>query len=83
MALVKKSESVPKAMQAKYQAIVEITDSFSEENLNDDYAQLIRYAVAAVCRKRPAPAACPRYPKQDVYRNFRYGPDNRLDLALG
>jgi len=55
MAQVKKSENVPKSMQEKYQAIVEITDSFSRENLNDEYAQLIRYAVAAVCRKRPSP----------------------------
>jgi hypothetical protein len=55
MAQVKKSENVPKAMQEKYQAIVEITDRFSRENLNDEYAQLIRYAVAAVCRKRPSP----------------------------
>ena len=55
MAQVKKSENVPKPMQEKYKAIVEITDSFSRENLNDEYAQLIRYAVAAVCRKRPSP----------------------------
>lgn len=55
MAQVKKSENVPKAMQEKYQAIVEITDSFSRENLSEEYAQLIRYAVAAVCRKRPSP----------------------------
>ena len=55
MAQVKKSENVPKAMQEIYKAIVEITDSFSGENLNDEYAQLIRYAVATVCRKRPSP----------------------------
>ena len=55
MAQVKKSENVPKVMQEKYQAIVEITDRFSRENLNDEYAQLIRYAVAALCRKRPSP----------------------------
>lgn len=42
-------------MQEKYQAIVEITDCFAEENLNEEYAQLIRYAVAALCRKRPSP----------------------------
>ena len=55
MAQVKKSENVPKVMQEKYKAIVEITDRFSKENLNEDYAQLIRYAVAALCRKRPSP----------------------------
>ena len=55
MSQLKKSETVPKAMQERYQAIVEITDRFSKENLNDEYAQLIRYAVAALCRKRPTP----------------------------
>ena len=55
MARIKQSENVPKALQEKYQAIVEITDKFSRENLDDEYAQLIRYAVAAVCRKRPSP----------------------------
>jgi hypothetical protein len=55
MAQVKKSENVPKVMQEKYKAIVEITDRFSKENLNEDYARLIRYAVAALCRKRPSP----------------------------
>jgi hypothetical protein len=57
MAQTKKTENVPKPMQEKFQAIVEITDSFSRENLNDEYAQLIRYAVAAICRKRPSPMA--------------------------
>ena len=52
MAQVKKSENVPKVMQEKYKAIVEITDRFSKENLNEDYAQLILYAVAALCRSK-------------------------------
>jgi hypothetical protein len=55
MMQVNKSEDVPKSMQSKYQAVVEITDSFSKKFLNDEYAQLIRYAVAALCRKRPSP----------------------------
>ncbi len=55
MGQVKKSENVPKSMQEKYKAIVELTDGFSKENLNEEYAQLIRYAVAALCRKRPSP----------------------------
>lgn len=55
MAQLKKSENVPKTMQEKYRAIVEITDNFAQENLNEEYAQLIRYAVAALCRKRPSP----------------------------
>ena len=57
MTQTKKSENVPKPMQENFQAIVEITDSFCRENLNDEYAQLIRYAVAAICRKRPSPMA--------------------------
>jgi len=32
MSQIKKSENVPKAMQEKYQAIVEITDKFCMEN---------------------------------------------------
>ena len=55
MGQVKKSENVPKSMQEKYMAIIKLTDSFSEQNLNEEYTQLIRYAVAALCRKRPSP----------------------------
>jgi len=55
MAQIKKTENIPKPMQEKYKAIVEITNSFAKENLNEEYAQFIRYAVAALCRKRPSP----------------------------
>ncbi len=55
MIQTKKSENVPKTMQEKYKAIVELTNSFSKENLNEEYAQIIRNAVAALCRKRPSP----------------------------
>lgn len=55
MAQIRKSENIPKAMQEKYKAIVEITDSFAKEHLTEEYAQLIRYAAAALCRKRPSP----------------------------
>lgn len=55
MTQIKKSENVPKAIEEKYKEIIEITDSFSKENLNEEYAQLIRYAAAALCRKRPSP----------------------------
>ncbi|MFG6097762.1 plasmid pRiA4b ORF-3 family protein [Leptothoe sp. ISB3NOV94-8A] len=57
MAKVKKSENVPKAMQAKFDSIVTITDEFAKQYLNDEYTQFIRYAVAALCRKRPSPLA--------------------------
>lgn len=53
----KKSETVPKLMQEKYDAIVAITDEFSRQYLNEEYGQLIRFATAALCRKRPSPLA--------------------------
>ena len=50
-----KSEKVPRALQAKFGEIVAITDVFAVTHLDDEYRQLIRYAVAALCRKRPSP----------------------------
>jgi hypothetical protein len=55
MAKTTKSETVPKAMQSIYDDIVKLTDEFSKKHLNDEYAQLIRYATAALCRKRSSP----------------------------
>ena len=55
MAISKKSEQVPKLMQEKFDRITTITDDFAKQHLNDEYAQLIRYATAALCRKRPSP----------------------------
>ena len=52
---MKKSENVPKPMKDRYEDIISITDSFSQKHLNEEYAQEIRYAVAALCRKRPSP----------------------------
>ena len=49
------SEKVPKAMQSTFQSIAQLTDEFSKKFLNDEYTQLIRYATAALCRKRPSP----------------------------
>ncbi|VAW49324.1 hypothetical protein MNBD_GAMMA04-1508 [hydrothermal vent metagenome] len=60
MGSISKSENVPKLMMDKYQAIVELTNSFSHKHLNDEYSQLIRNAVAALCRKRPSPLASGR-----------------------
>ncbi len=57
MAKVKKSEKVPKNMQDHFDAIVALTDECSKRHLNDEYAQLARYATAALCRKRPSPLA--------------------------
>jgi Domain of unknown function (DUF6398)/Plasmid pRiA4b ORF-3-like protein len=57
MASTKKSETVPKAMQEKFDRIVALTDRFTEQHLNAEYAEFIRYATAALCRKRPSPLA--------------------------
>jgi len=51
---VTKSEKVPKNMQDVFEVIVTLTDEFSKHHLNDEYAQLARYATAALCRKRPS-----------------------------
>jgi len=53
--LKKKSKKVPKEMQDIYLSITKITDEFSQEYLNDEYAEYIQYAVAELCRKRPSP----------------------------
>ncbi len=50
-----KSENVPKIMEDKYLEIINLTDTFCNEKLNEEYAQFTRYAIAALCRKRPSP----------------------------
>ena len=57
MAKTKKSENVPNAMQEKFDGIVASSDDFAKLHLNSEYAQLIRFATAALCRKRPSPLA--------------------------
>jgi len=57
MAKTAKSENVPTSMQSTYESIVRLTDEVSQNNLNAEYAHLIRYATAALCRKRPSPLA--------------------------
>jgi hypothetical protein len=42
-------------MREKFDAIAQATDAFCEQHLNDEYEQLIRLALAALCRKRPSP----------------------------
>ena len=55
MTRISKSEKIPKQMKAKFDAIVVLTDTFCNKHLNEEYAQLARQAVAALCRKRPSP----------------------------
>lgn len=52
-----KSETVPDTMRARFEEITRLTDTFCQEHLNDEYAQLCRYLTAALCRKRPSPLA--------------------------
>lgn len=42
-------------MQFTYDDIVELTDTYCSQKLNEEYAQLCRQAIAALCRKRPSP----------------------------
>lgn len=53
----KHSENVPKGMSNTFDEIAALTDEFSQAYLNDEYGQVIRYAIAALCRKRPSPLA--------------------------
>jgi Domain of unknown function (DUF6398)/Plasmid pRiA4b ORF-3-like protein len=57
MAQATKSETVPQAMQEKFDRITALTDAFAQQHLNQEYAQMIRFATAALCRKRPSPLA--------------------------
>jgi Domain of unknown function (DUF6398) len=51
------AERVPKQMQAKFEEIVSLTDTFCQKHLSEEYAQLCRKLAAALSRKRPSPLA--------------------------
>ena len=51
------SQSVPKSMQATFEAITTLTDAFCREHLDEDYRVLAQRMTAALCRKRPSPLA--------------------------
>ena len=53
--MVAKANSVPKQMQATYDAIVSLTDQVCKEHLNDEYAAMCRQLAATLARKRPSP----------------------------
>jgi len=55
MARSRKSGKVPKEMQPTFDVIVDLTDRFCQEHLNEEYAQLARQVTAALCRKRLSP----------------------------
>ena len=51
----KYSTKIPAIMQQHYHAITGLTDDFCRNKLNEEYQQLARYAIAALCRKKPSP----------------------------
>jgi len=51
------SLQVPKDLQARFEEITQLTDAFSQQSLNGEYAQLCRELTATLCRKRPSPLA--------------------------
>jgi hypothetical protein len=57
MAKFNRPKSVPKSMQATYDAIVRLTDEVCAKHLNAEYRDLARDMTAALCRKRPSPLA--------------------------
>jgi hypothetical protein len=50
-----RSALVPKNMLATYDAIINLTDAFCREHLNEDCRVLAQRMTAALCRKRPTP----------------------------
>ena len=52
---MEKSDRIPDSMHSKFASITSKTDAFCQRYLNDEYSQLVRIAVAALCRKRPSP----------------------------
>ena len=55
MAKISASKSVPKSMQATFDAITSLTGTFCRDHLNEEYRELARRMTAALCRKRPSP----------------------------
>ena len=49
------SEKVPKAMVETFAAVTGLTDAVCRERLDEEYAQMMRFAAAALARKRPSP----------------------------
>ena len=48
-------ERVPDAMRPTYDIIVNLTDTFCKEHLDDEYAKLARKMAATLALKRPSP----------------------------
>lgn len=52
---VMRSTKVPKEWQDYYASMTVISDDICRRHLNEEYAELARCALAALCRKRPSP----------------------------
>src|SRR5260370_5484165 len=52
---MEKADSITDPMQSEFASITSKTDAVCQRYLNDEYRQLVRTAVAALCRKRPSP----------------------------
>jgi Domain of unknown function (DUF6398) len=52
-----RSATVPKPMQATYDAVAALTDAFCRDHLTGEYRDLARVMTAALSRKRPSPLA--------------------------
>jgi len=52
--VMSKSVKIPKGWEDLYAALTTLTDRFCEEYLDQEYAHLVRCAIAALCRKRQA-----------------------------
>ncbi len=50
MAKIASSKSVPKGMQATYEAITTLTDAFCRDHLSDEYRELAQRMTAALCQ---------------------------------
>ena len=48
---------IPKGVEYIYNVLTEMTDRFCAAHLNEEYAELARHAITALCRKRPTPLA--------------------------
>jgi hypothetical protein len=52
-----KSLKVPKGWEESFSILAGMTDRFCADHLTVEYADLARYAIAGLCRKRPSPLA--------------------------
>ena len=57
MARTSRSTSIPAGMRAVHDAVAALTDAFCRDRLNEEYRDLARAMIAALCRKRPSPLA--------------------------